>query len=37
MKVDAKAGGMATTGMIDGLKEDMKNVKLKFEMEFEQF
>ena len=37
MQVDAKAGSMATIGMIDNLKEDNKNLKLKFEMEFEQF
>ena len=37
MKVDGKAGKMANTDMIDAIKEDMKNVKLKFEMEFEQF
>ena len=35
MQVDAKAGAMATVGMIDGLKDDNKNLKLKFEMEFE--
>ena len=28
---------MATTDMIDTLKEDSKNLKSKFEMEFEQF
>lgn len=28
---------MATTEMIDTLKEDNKNLKSKFEMEFEQF
>ena len=37
MKVDQKAGQMATTDMIDTLKEDSKNLKSKFEMEFEQF
>ena len=37
MKVDVKAGNMATTEMIDTLKEDTKNLKSKFEMEFEQF
>lgn len=37
MKVDQKAGNMATTEMIDTLKEDTKNLKSKFEMEFEQF
>ena len=37
MKVDQKAGQMATTEMIDTLKEDNKNLKSKFEMEFEQF
>ena len=37
MKVDQKAGQMATTDMIDTLKEDNKNLKSKFEMEFEQF
>lgn len=37
MKVDTKAGNMATTEMIDTLKEDTKNLKSKFEMEFEQF
>lgn len=35
MQVDQKAGSMATVEMIDGLKDDSKNIKLKFEMEFE--
>ena len=35
MQVDQKAGSMATVEMIDGLKDDNKNIKLKFEMEFE--
>lgn len=37
LQVDQKAGAMATIEMIDGLKDDNKNLKLKFEMEFEQF
>ena len=37
LQVDAKAGAMATTEMIDGLKDANKDLKLKFEMEFEQF
>ena len=36
MQVDAKAGSMATVEMIAGLKDDSKNIKSKFEMEFEQ-
>ena len=36
MQVDAKAGSMATVEMIAGLKDDNKNIKSKFEMEFEQ-
>ena len=35
MIVDTKAGQMASIDMIDGLKDDNKNLKLKFEMEFE--
>ena len=37
MQIDAKAGQMASIDMIDGLKDDNKNLKSKFEMEFEQF